>query len=294
MAVSKTDKKKAKRKAKLKQQRVKKSLSIQRSQRGYLLEEVEWLRQMGRYEDALATVQKVLRQTPGSEPALGELLMIGQALRRPELEFAALEGLHHCGGLVDYMRPIYCQHLLRQRRIEDACRVAEEGLALLPQTKISGKRSLKQFYTQLLNLPRDSPRLEWAGERPQQALPAPKGKPAPPVAAAAKTPVPSPEPAPPKLPTVIPPVPVTIEISESNFLNALEPRSTFSPDHYDLALEAHQIRLKETFDRLICLSRLKNIQSFPYQEETARKVLKRFRGRPFWPTRWAWGKPSKR
>jgi hypothetical protein len=47
MAVSKNDKKKAKRKAKLKQQRVKKSLSIQRSQRGYLLEEVEWLRQMG-------------------------------------------------------------------------------------------------------------------------------------------------------------------------------------------------------------------------------------------------------
>jgi superfamily II DNA or RNA helicase len=279
MAVSKTDKKKAKRKAKLKQQRVKKSLSIQRSQRGYLLEEVEWLRQMGHYEDALATVKKVLRQTPGNEAALGELLMIGQTLRRPELEFAALEGLHHCGGLVDYMRPIYCQHLLRQKRFEDARRAAEEGLALLPQTKISGKRSLKQFYTQLLNLPGDSPRLEWAGERPQQALPAPKGKPVPPVAAAAKTPVPSPEPAPPKLPPVIPPVPVTIEISESDFLNALEPRSTFSPDHYDLALEAHQIRLKETFDRLICLSRLKNVLSFPYQEETARKVLKRFRGR---------------
>jgi hypothetical protein len=55
MAVSKTDKKKAKRKAKLKQQRLNKNLSIQRSQRGDLLEEVEWLRQMGYYQDALAT-----------------------------------------------------------------------------------------------------------------------------------------------------------------------------------------------------------------------------------------------
>jgi SNF2 family DNA or RNA helicase len=243
------------------------------------LEEVEWLRQMGHYQDALATVQKVLRQTPGNEAALRELLMIGQTLRRPELEFAALEGLHRCGGLVDYLRPIYCEHLLRHRRFDDARREAEEGLALLPQAKISGKRDLKQFYTRLLNLQGDSPRPGWAGERPRQTLPALKKKPTQPVAAADKTPVPSREPAPPKPPPVIPPVPVTIEISESDFLNALEPRSTFSPDHYDIALEAHQIRLKETFDRLICLSRLKNVQSFPYQEETARKVLKRFRGR---------------
>jgi superfamily II DNA or RNA helicase len=278
MAVSKTDKKRAKRKAKLKQQRVTKSLSIQRSQRGHLLEEVGWLREMGHYQEALATVQKVLRQTPGNEAALRELLIIGQTLRRPELEFAALEGLHHCGGLVDYMRPVYCEHLLRHSRFEDARRVAEEGLALLPQTKTSRKRSLKQFYTQFLNLPRNSPRLGREDERPRQTQPAPKKKPTLPTAAN-KTPDPPPVPAPPKPPSVIPPVPVTIEISESDFLNALEPRSTFSPDHYDLALEAHQIRLKETFDRLICLSRLKNIQSFPYQEETARKVLKRFRGR---------------
>ena len=37
--------------------------------------------------------------------------------------------------------------------------------------------------------------------------------------------------------------------------------------------------MRETFDRLICLGTLKNVRSFPYQEETARKVLRRFRGR---------------
>jgi hypothetical protein len=101
-------------------------------------------------------------------------------------------------------------------KAEDARREAEEGLALLPQAKISGKRDLKQFYTRLLNLPGDSPRPGRAGERPRQTLPALKKKPTPPVAAADKTPVASPEPAPPKPPPVIPPVPVTIEISESD------------------------------------------------------------------------------
>jgi hypothetical protein len=79
-----------------------------------------------------------------------------------------------------------------------------------PSARPSGKRSLKQFYTQLLNLPgRDSARARGAGEGLRQTLPGPKEKPAPPLAAAAKTPVPSREPSPPKPPPVIPPVPLT-------------------------------------------------------------------------------------
>lgn len=42
---------------------------------------------------------------------------------------------------------------------------------------------------------------------------------------------------------------------------------------------AHQIRISDSFENLICLSSLTEIRSLWYQEETARKVMKTFRGR---------------
>ena len=48
---------------------------------------------------------------------------------------------------------------------------------------------------------------------------------------------------------------------------------------YEVALEAQRIRFRDSFESLICLTDLHNIRSFWYQEETARKVLKSFRGR---------------
>jgi len=49
--------------------------------------------------------------------------------------------------------------------------------------------------------------------------------------------------------------------------------------NYELTLEGHRIRFKDTFENLICLNTLKNVRSFWYQEETARKILKTFHGR---------------
>ena len=93
MASPKTDKKKAKRKAKLKQAKTRKDLAIQRSQRRFLLDEAVWLREMGNYQEALFAIRQVLRQEPDNEDALREMLIIGQAIRNPSVEFAALEGL---------------------------------------------------------------------------------------------------------------------------------------------------------------------------------------------------------
>ncbi|OPL12924.1 MAG: hypothetical protein AVO38_14365 [delta proteobacterium ML8_D] len=50
-------------------------------------------------------------------------------------------------------------------------------------------------------------------------------------------------------------------------------------EHYHLAIEGYRIRFKETFESLICLSSLKDVKSFWFQEETARKILKTFHGR---------------
>jgi hypothetical protein len=90
VAPSKTEKKKAKRKAKLRQEKTRKNLSIQRSQRRFLRDEAVWLREMGDYQDALVAIRHVLRQDPDNDAALREMLIIGQATRNPAVEFAAL------------------------------------------------------------------------------------------------------------------------------------------------------------------------------------------------------------
>jgi SNF2 family DNA or RNA helicase len=54
---------------------------------------------------------------------------------------------------------------------------------------------------------------------------------------------------------------------------------TSGPWLYEVALAAQRIRFSDSFENLICLPNLQNVQSLWYQEETARKVLKSFRGR---------------
>ena len=278
MAPSKTEKKKAKRKAKLRQEKTRKSLSIQRSQRRFLLGEAEWLRQMGNYREALVAVRQVLRQDPDNEEALREMLIIGEALQNPNVELAALEGLYRAERMPVSLRPVYCERLLQRRRYPDARRVAEEGLTLLPQAQTREKRELKRYFTQLMVIepsgPGPEPEMN-ARPKPARPLPAP-----PPLASVGEPKAPAPA-APPEVkpPAAIPSIPVVIEMDDGVFSNALQPRPARFPEDYDLTLLAHQIRLRETFDRLICLGTLKNVRSFPYQEETARKVLRRFRGR---------------
>jgi len=52
-----------------------------------------------------------------------------------------------------------------------------------------------------------------------------------------------------------------------------------SLENYQLTIEGHRIRFKETFESLICFNSLKNVRSFEFQEETTRKILKTFHGR---------------
>jgi superfamily II DNA or RNA helicase len=278
MASPKTDKKKAKRKAKLKQAKTRKDLAIQRSQRRFLLDEAVWLREMGNYQEALFAIRQVLRQEPDNEDALREMLIIGQAIRNPSVEFAALEGLDRSGRMPVFVRPMYCRLLLQRQRFQDARRVAEEGLAFLPQERIRGKRELRRFFNQFIATAESVSRTEpEAKARPQPAgpLPAPQAS----TAGTKAEPVMPGASAGPKAPVTVPPIPVVIEMDETAFANAMQHRAASLPEDYDLTIQAHQIRLRETFDRLICLGTLRNVRSFPYQEETARKVLRRFRGR---------------
>ncbi len=74
-------------------------------------------------------------------------------------------------------------------------------------------------------------------------------------------------------------VPITYTIDVEPFVKAFSDPVPADPETYELALMSHEIRFTESFETLICLSELKSVKSFWYQEETAKKVLKQFRGR---------------
>jgi tetratricopeptide (TPR) repeat protein len=80
-------------------------------------------------------------------------------------------------------------------------------------------------------------------------------------------------------PSSLPEIPLLLEFDQKEFLQALLAATPSSKSEYDLVMEALQIRFNETFDHLLCLNTLSGITSLNYQEETARKVLKTYRGR---------------
>jgi SNF2 family DNA or RNA helicase len=68
-------------------------------------------------------------------------------------------------------------------------------------------------------------------------------------------------------------------MDDASFQIPLSRGQFMSYEQYELALEGHKIRFRDSFENLICLSGLHGVRSLWYQEETARKVLKSFRGR---------------
>ena len=68
-------------------------------------------------------------------------------------------------------------------------------------------------------------------------------------------------------------------INQTTFLEAIQRLQPSDSETLALTLEAYQLSFRTSYDQLICLPTLKNIQSLWYQEETARKVMKDFRGR---------------
>jgi SNF2 family DNA or RNA helicase len=77
----------------------------------------------------------------------------------------------------------------------------------------------------------------------------------------------------------LPDIPVTIVIDRDSFDKPLAAGLTSSYELYEVVLEAQQIRFRESFENLICLSTLLGVESLWYQEETARKIMKSLRGR---------------
>jgi SNF2 family DNA or RNA helicase len=72
---------------------------------------------------------------------------------------------------------------------------------------------------------------------------------------------------------------LTFQIDSSPLVDAIERNRISEINQLQLTLEGYKLSFRSSFEQLICLPTLENVQSLWYQEETARKVMKMFRGR---------------
>jgi superfamily II DNA or RNA helicase len=74
-------------------------------------------------------------------------------------------------------------------------------------------------------------------------------------------------------------VPFSIELALDPLLAAIEAPPAGDSEWYDLRERHARLGLAQGFDELLCLPHLRGIETYWYQVETVRKVLKQFRGR---------------
>jgi SNF2 family DNA or RNA helicase len=277
MAKVKSKKIQAKRKTKLKKRRSKLTASIQKEKADYFFNEALWYWDQMDHEKALTLVTKALRYDPKSPNILEAMVDLGFELDRQDLMYKGLLRLYNNGQIEDERLRVLCDFLARDEQYNLAIDVAENLLNLLPRIKIRNKRKIRsdtikiQDYCrgqlEILQNPaafRDRMRLKPSRpETVEPAKPLPKSKPS--KKPATKAPLQN--------------IPISIEMDTASFTEPLSRGHFTFYENYTLTLEAYQIRFKESFENLICLTNLKGVRSLWYQEETARKALKRFRGR---------------
>jgi SNF2 family DNA or RNA helicase len=286
MAKTKAQKHKAKRKEKQKQRRIKNSLAFQKEKADFLFNESLWLRDQGKFEEALSYAEKALRLDPKNKEMLHEMGYLGYRMNRTDVELKALLALYDNGFIKNEQMPGLCILLEKEGKYEHALSIAEETLPLISKMKIRNKKTIRaeilqiQKYCKLAASQAFPPgKRERCGQGSKRTD-------------REKTPPRIPEPveasAPPKKeiypefrtnPASFPEIPVSINLNSPAFEQALANGQFTSLERYELTLEGYQIRFKESFENLICFNNIQDVRSLWYQEETARKVLKSFRGR---------------
>src|SRR5206468_4711011 len=88
-----------------------------------------------------------------------------------------------------------------------------------------------------------------------------------------------PEPTPPGLPLIDIDIPISATIDLAPLLAAMARPSSADGNWHGLRERHAHLGLAQGFDELLCLPHLHGIETFWYQVETVRKVLKQFRGR---------------
>ncbi len=277
MTTPKSQKRNAKRKTKLKARRNQQQADVRAGKAAFFYHEANWCRHNNNYPKALQLLKKALKISPANRDYMIEMVYLGDNMGDAEVQLDGLLRLHRCGQLEDRHLPRFVDVLTETGNVELALEMSQRLLDQLPSMKVAKKGQMRTRTKQNIAYCRDRLELEQA----RASVSSPPRSPA----AAPRHPAPStvPKPAtPPKPPTPqpsLPTIPVSISIDQAAFEHALTATAAATHAHYQLALEAQRIRFSDSFENLICLAGLRNVQSLWYQEETARKVLKSFRGR---------------
>ena len=279
MAKTKNQKQKAKRKNKAKIHR-KSSIAVVRSERAdFFYWEYERYFESGNHEKALASLKKALKLQPQNKLFLGEMIQLGFETDNHDVQLLGLSRLYNNGQMEDDYLPHFLNFLVNGRCFQQALDVAKVLLSRLSGMKIKNKPKIRnttikiqeycQYHLSIESESIEKDRIRKTEKQP--SLPQEKAS--------------SPLPVEPALQAhkekknVVQDVPVTFILNEDSFKIPLTNNQYMTYAQYELALEGHRIRFRDSFENLICLNSLHNVQSLWYQEETARKVLKSFRGR---------------
>jgi len=278
MASRKSQKRKTKRKTKLNDRRKKQQAGLRSDKAIYFYYESQWYRDQDNHLKALQLLRKALKLNPTNKDFMVELLHLGHALSDPDVQLDGLSRLHNCGQLDDQYLPLFVDLLTQKKKYQPAMEMTELLIERLPKMKVLDKRRMRTNAKYHLDFCRFQlkQRTSYATPRkpakPQTKSPKPKASLTTSAATVSPPKPPAPEPS-------LPSIPVDISIDRASFQQALSAGQATTYNQYEVALLAQRIRFSDSFENLICLSNLQNVQSLWYQEETARKVLKSFRGR---------------
>ncbi len=306
MAKSSKEKKSLKRKAKKKQVQVARSRSSV-LERGYIYaKDATYFADSGDFQRAVANIRKAVKLVPNNPDMLRHLGYIGNIVKEPSLELEAIQGLERLGVDCDEDKINKLFLLMALKKYKEVLELSKFLLADFTNLNITSKRKVKlqiqemeKFcrsymarqtvetilnskntvkFKEALKLKKEKANKKKTSLKPkegrQDKITSPFDK--------KKGEIPSShleQPDSVSSTITLPEIPLSITIDKDSFFDSLMDPAPVSLGLYDLALESHAIRFKESFETLVCLAGLSQVRSYWYQEETAKKVLKRFRGR---------------
>ena len=285
MTTKKTEKKKAKRKAKQKSNRLikeKTRISSNRSMKSeFYAEEAKFYWKSGDYVRALANIQKILKIDPQNQLYLELLVDIGEKLSRNDLMLTGYNRLFDIGQLDDEHASFFVKMLIDTHNYLKAMQIAEFYLTKLSKTNTVKKNKIKSDLIGGQCFCRACLENEKNPAKKQPIFQSPVLKKKQKKTVSLRTSAMGTAPVSDQVPVkqTLMKIPVSITLDTQSFQTVFSAALAAPPEILDLAMEGYRIRFRDSFENLISLSQLRDVKSFWYQEETARKVLKSFRGR---------------
>lgn len=286
MAARNLKKQKAKRKSSLQHRQRAQEVAARKEKGRFYFYEAEWSADQGNFTKALNLLRRALKRDPNNPDYLKQLVTFGFELKEPAVQLEGLSRLHAIDQLDGKDFALLIHLLIDASRLDEAAEIADDFLERMPGLKMTGKRQLRSRIQALQAYCKNRSEVEQQIKN-ARAAPVPTA----PTKSTRRSSGPKPPPQPPASPLPPPPaqplraprepaaVTVNLTVAVDSFQTALAQGAVSTLADYEVALAGHRIQFRDSFENLICLSHLKNVRSLWYQEETARKVLKRFRGR---------------